>query len=148
MGSTAQTSEHILTRTLLFRVGGAIHGCAIEAVREIVPFRHATRLPGAPAYVLGLINLRGTIVTVVDVARRLEPTRAPETDGSVILVEHGLRVVGLAVEEVMDVRLLAVEDAAGAAESVNGIVKGLGHVDEQVVIVLDVQMLIKQILLS
>ena len=57
-------------------------------MREIVPIRHATRLPGAPSYVRGLINLRGAIVTVIDLATRLAGSAAvPE--GSVVLAEFG-----------------------------------------------------------
>ena len=59
-------------RTLLFRVAGKTYGCDIDAVREIIPYRRATRLPGAPSFVQGLINLRGTIVTVLDLGTRLE----------------------------------------------------------------------------
>ncbi len=148
MGSTASISEHTATRTLLFRVGEGIYGCDIDAVREIVPFRRATRLPGAPAFVLGLINLRGTIVTVLDLGLRLQPGRSAVSDGSIILVGHGSRLVGIAVEEVMDVRNVDVQEAAGEAESAGGVVRGLGHLEEQVVIVLDMYTLIKQVLLS
>jgi purine-binding chemotaxis protein CheW len=129
-------------------VGETVYGCAIDAVREIIPFRRATRLPGAPAFVHGLINLRGTIVTVLDLGSRLDAARVPLTDGSIILVAHGTRLVGVAVEEMMDVRTLALEDAAGAAESSLGMIRGLGHVDELVVVVLDMQALITQVLLT
>ena len=85
MASTASTSEPAVAlppapraarRALLFRVGAAVYGCDIDDIREIVPFRQATRLPGAPAYVQGLINLRGTIVTVLDLGVRLAASRA------------------------------------------------------------------------
>lgn len=164
MASSDSTSELQTTRTLLFRVGPSVYGCDIDVVREIVPFRRATRLPGAPAYVLGLINLRGTIVTVIDLGRRLAPERAPACAGSIVLVGYGSRVVGMAVEEVMDVRMLAAEDAvgddggaagdeAGAARenevgTARPVVRGLGHADDAVVSVLDMHMLIKQVLLS
>src|SRR6478752_4141786 len=74
-------------RTLLFRVSGSVYGCDIDAVREIIPYRRATRLPGAPPYVQGLINLRGTIVTVLDLGARLDATRPAMRDmgGSIIL---------------------------------------------------------------
>lgn len=136
-------------RTLLFRVGPTIYGCDIQAVREIVPYRRATRLPGAPSYVQGLINVRGTIVTVLDVGVRLAPDggeRVPATEGSIIMVEHGSRTVGLVVQEVMDVRRLTLgEDEAVDA---SGVVRGVGRVDEAVVVALDVHTLIKQVLLT
>ena len=91
-----------------------MYGCDIEAVREIIPYRRATRLPGAPAYVQGLINLRGPIVTVLDLGVRLDPTRARVEDGSIILATYGTRMVGVAVDEVMDVRAIAEEPIASS----------------------------------
>ncbi len=134
-------------RTLLFRVAGRAYGCDIEAVREIIPYRRATRLPGAPPYVQGLINLRGTIVTVLDLGMRLDPTRAPVQDGSIILATHGTRVVGVAVDEVLDVQAIAEEPVAGAGAEVHGLVRGLGHLGDGVVVMVDIHVLVTQVLL-
>ena len=157
MASTASTFEPSTApvtgarRTLLFRVGSTVYGCDIDDIREIVPFRRATRLPGAPNYVQGLINLRGTIVTVLDLGARLDPspTRAP--DGSIMLVAMpgNNRLVGVAVQEVMDVRVVGdssddvIADSAG-----NDAVRGLAHVDGGTVILLDIHSLVRQVLLS
>jgi purine-binding chemotaxis protein CheW len=77
-------------------------------VREILPPPPATRLPGAPAYVRGLINVRGTVITVIDLVMRVygHPARP---DGPVMLVEHQNRVIGVAVDEVIEVRPLPPE---------------------------------------
>jgi purine-binding chemotaxis protein CheW len=149
------SSETILetlaaARTLLFRVADTVYGCDIESVREIVPFRRATRLPGAPSHVQGLINLRGTIVTVLDLGNRLDPARAPLDGprGSIILVAHGARVVGVAVDEVMDVQAIEEEHAeAGVGDGRGGLVRGLGHWEGGVVVLLDIQTLVTQVLL-
>ncbi len=140
------------TRTLLFRVGARVYGCDIDCVREIIPWRRATRLPGAPAHGQGLVNLRGTIITVLDLAARLEPdASAPEeadASRSIILVDYGSRVVGAAVDEVMDVQGVVpepVEEASGGARG--GLVRGLGHLEGEVVVLLDIHMLITQVLL-
>lgn len=142
----------VATRTLLFRVGPRVYGCDIDCVREIIPWRRSTRLPGAPAHVQGLVNLRGTIVTVLDLAARLEPDAEHADEAhegrSIILVEHGSRVVGAAVDEVMDVQAVApepVEEVAGGARG--GLVRGLGHREGDVVVLLDIHMLITQVLL-
>ncbi len=148
MASTAPTIDDIAGRTLLFRVGSVVYGCDIRAIREIVPYRRATRLPGAPPYVQGLINVRGTIVTVLDVGARLEPGRAPATDGSIIMVEYGTRTVGLVVEEVMDVRVLSFDSDGAADAPKDTIVHGVGRVETTVVVALDVRALIKQVLLT
>ena len=138
-------------RTLLFRAGGRVYGCDIAAVREIIPFRPATRLPGAPSYVQGLINLRGTIVTVLDLGARIDPSRDPlrGPGGSIILVVHGARVVGVAVDEVMDVQAI-VEEPAGdrTGEVRDGLVRGLGHLGDGVVVLVDIQTLVTQVLLQ
>ena len=100
MASTAKPTEAPdaapvgTQRLLLFAVAGTVYGCEIGAVREIVPLRRATRLPGAPAYVRGLVNLRGAIVTVIDLAARLANGTAAD-DGSVVLAEFGNKNVGL-----------------------------------------------------
>jgi purine-binding chemotaxis protein CheW len=106
-----------------------------------------TRLPGAPAYVRGLINMRGTIVTVLDLGVRVDPSRAVTRDGSILLVRHGERLVGVVVEEVLDVRVLDIEDG-DAAKSGGAIVRGVASVDGRAVVVLDFAALITQVLLS
>ena len=145
---------------LLFRAGGRLYGCDIATVREIIPFRRCTRLPGAPAYVCGLTNLRGNVVTVVDLAGRLgaEPGADGRTrpaslrsDGSIIVAEHGTKVAGLAVDSVRDVQVLAddrmADDAASSARTEEGaVVCGLGQLGDEVVIVLDVQTILRQVL--
>jgi purine-binding chemotaxis protein CheW len=157
LASTASTFEPTLApatgarRTLLFRVGATVYGCDIDDIREIVPFRPATRLPGAPAYVQGLINLRGTIVTVLDLGARLDAMRPPIGDGSIMLVAlpGGTRVVGVAVQEVMDVRVVGTErDDVVAGSAGTEVVRGLAQVDGATVILLDVHSLVRQVLLS
>jgi purine-binding chemotaxis protein CheW len=151
LGFSETIPDTTASRTLLFRVGDGVYGCDITAVREIVPYRRATRLPGAPAYVQGLINLRGTIVTVLDLGVRLDEARPPVRDGSIILAMQGSRLVGIAVDEVMDVQVLAeepLETATGeASRGSGGLVRALGHLDDGVVVLLDVNALITQVLL-
>ena len=137
-------------RTLLFRVAGKVYGCDIDAVREIITYRRATRLPGAPPYVQGLINLRGTIVTVLDLGTRLDRTRPQvrEAGGSIILAEHGTRVVGVAVDEVMDVQAITEEPVDAVGDTRGGLVRGLGHLEgDQVVVLIDIHTLVTQVLL-
>lgn len=149
---TTIAEPSVATRTLLFRVGSRVYGCDIDCVREIIPWRRATRLPGAPAHVQGLVNLRGSIITVLDLAARLEPDAPPPDEAhagrSIILLDHGARVVGAAVDEVMDVQGVVpepVEEASGGPRG--GLVRGLGHLEGEVVVLLDIHMLITQVLL-
>ena len=135
-------------RLLLFVLGGRLYGCDIAAVREVIPFRPATRLPGAPAHVCGLINLRGTIVTVLDLGLRVGGAAVDRTDGSIILVEHGSKLVGLAVDEVRDVHPVTagqVEEAGGAGDD-GRIAVGTARLGDAVVVLLDVRAVVRQVL--
>ena len=134
-------------RTLLFRVAERVYGCDIDAVREIIPYRRATRLPGAPPWVQGLINVRGTIVTVLDLGQRLDAMRAPVRDGSIILATQGARVVGVAVDEVMDVQAIVSEPIeARGGDGAQGLVSGLGHLNGGVVVLVSIHVLVTQVL--
>jgi len=137
--------------TLLFRAGETTYGCDIGLTQEIVPLRPMTRLPGAPACVRGLINVRGTIVTVLDLRVRLEPALGPSAAGSIVLVRHDERLVGMIVDEVLDVRVLAPDDEADAeaiADAGTGsITRGVATVDGSPVVILDLDALIAEVLL-
>lgn len=133
-------------RTLLFRAGDRTYGCDIAAVREIVPYRPSTRLPGAPAHVQGLINLRGILATVLDLGVWIDPARAPVAEGSIVLIDHGTRQAGLAVDEVLDVQGITPEPLDDMAGGRGGVLQGVGRMDETVVILLDVRALVGQVL--
>jgi chemotaxis signal transduction protein len=170
LDSTTSTPDIAASPTLLVRVGDGVYGCDIAEAQEIIPLRPMTRLPGAPPFVRGLINMRGTIVTVLDLGQRLDPARAPIENGSIVLVRHRERLVGLVVDEVADVRVLNVNgsDAAQAASAGGAIVRGVavgnaksgdadvldaaasdeGEHESGAVVVLDLDALIKQVLLS
>jgi purine-binding chemotaxis protein CheW len=134
-------------RTLLFRVGSTVYGCDIGAVREVVPYSRLTRLPGAPPHVQGLMNLRGTIVTVMDLGVRFDPARPQLRNGSILVAAAGTRLAGIAVEEVMDVRPVVAEEVQEAGSTFDGVVRGMGHSADQVVILIDILSLVKQVLL-
>ncbi|HWE43999.1 MAG TPA: chemotaxis protein CheW [Gemmatimonadaceae bacterium] len=146
----SQAAPAAAMRVLLFALGEQVYGCDIATVREIIPQRRPTRLPGAPAFVCGLINLRGTIVTVIDLARRLERSAGARPDGSYIMIEMGTKLVGIAVDDVMDVRALTENEieAATADQTRGGVVHGMGRLgDERMVVLLDVITLARQVLL-
>ena len=97
-------------RSLVFRIAGRVYACDVAAVREVVPLERLTRLPGAPSTILGLMNVRGSIVTVVNAGVVLHPETAQRVQRMVLLVDVGPRGVGLSVERVADVRSLRDEE--------------------------------------
>lgn len=89
---------------ITFRVGTQDFCIEAHEVREIRGWTPETRLPSAPPYVRGVINLRGTILPVVDLAVRLGMTATDYTTRSaVIVVSSGSRLVGLLVDAVCDI---------------------------------------------
>src|SRR5207245_6292808 len=64
-------ADAAVVRLLIFRVGNLVCAAEADAVREILPRLGTTRIPGAPAVVAGLVNVRGTLVTVVEGWRAL-----------------------------------------------------------------------------
>src|SRR5258705_5635344 len=97
--SSHPMSEATLVRLLVFRVGNLVCAAEVDAVREILPRLPTTRIPGAPPAVAGLVNVRGTLVTVADGWRALaQPPPPPEfLGGSTVLMESGeqSRLAGL-----------------------------------------------------
>jgi purine-binding chemotaxis protein CheW len=91
---------------LLFTLAGHLHCAGLGSVREVVPLKPMTPLPGAPAQVCGLINLRGTIVTVLDATMSEYGVPSSSHTASILLVELGTRVAGVVVDQVHDIGLL------------------------------------------
>lgn len=80
-------------------------GIPVEQVREVIRSAALRRVPGSPPVLRGIVNVRGAIVTVLDLQALLTGERAV-TMGSVVLLEYGSRLIGLAVHAVHDVRVL------------------------------------------
>lgn len=108
-------------KLLLFRTGGRVFAVDAGAVREILPATPPTRIPGSPDAVRGLVNVRGTLVTVVDAALAIgfgaggapDDGRNAEAGQTLVLMDRGSRPIGLIVDDVLD--LVSVGDAALAA---------------------------------
>lgn len=145
--------EVVLERMALLVVGDHRLAIAIERIREIIPARPYTPLPGVGAHVCGLINLRGRIVTVVDLGARLglDPASA-DPEHSIVIVEHGARLAGLAVQSVariIDVDPAALRDAAEALRALRvdrAYLRGVGETDGELFVAVDPDEIVAPIL--
>lgn len=89
---------------LSVRVGAQEFAMTIMAIREIRGWIASTPLPHAPAYIKGMINLRGSVLAIIDLAVRLGlPSQEPTTASVVVVVETGETAVGLLVDAVSDI---------------------------------------------
>ncbi|HJU90094.1 MAG TPA: chemotaxis protein CheW [Gemmatimonadaceae bacterium] len=146
MASTETISDVPTRQLVMFRLGERPYAIQLSVVREIIPHRAGTRVPGAPSFVPGLINVRGTIITVVDLGMRLHGESSSRAEGSIVLIERGSRVVGMAVDEVLDVVRVAeseLEPPAPGTESV----QAAARVGGAVVMVLNLEEIVSHVLL-
>jgi purine-binding chemotaxis protein CheW len=130
---------------LIVEGGGTLFGVDQALVREIVPARQITRLPGAPAAVRGLLNVRGTLVTIVDLATRFGRGRAESEEPSVVIAVTTARTLGLLVDDVHDVQLFGPDDLLPTLlDPPDPAVAGLGHFGDRVVLAVELEELARQ----
>ena len=124
------------------QLGQESYGLDIGAVYEIIRFQECTAVPASPQFVDGVINLRGLIIPVMDMASRFGQRRSETTKSTRIIVAgtNGMRV-GLVVDAVTEVLMVpeeAVEPTpAVAAGYDSGYIRGIAKLDEELVILLD-----------
>jgi purine-binding chemotaxis protein CheW len=138
----SKQSDRVEVELLSFRVGDQEYSVDIMSVREIRGWTRATSLPHSPAYVRGVINLRGTVLPVIDLARRLGLPSGEITDRNVIIVVNiEDRTVGLLVDAVSDILSIPHDELAPppdlAADRSQTFISALTIVDGRMIRVLD-----------
>ena len=129
---------------VIFRIGAL--NCAAPAgiVREILPRLPATRIPGVAEAIEGLVNVRGSLLTVLDGHRLLQQERRAEDEGAILVVEVAGRRYGLAVAQVLDFLELpdrAVAQRADLPGVDPRIVRAVGLFDDRPFVMLDMDAL-------
>jgi purine-binding chemotaxis protein CheW len=136
---------------LTFVCGGEEYGVEILRVQEIKGWDRVTRVPYAPPYVLGVMNLRGMIVPVIDLRTRLNLAKRDFDASTVVIVvrvqsSHGEKTVGIVVDAVSEVysvlpdAIKPVPELGGMADG--ACVRGIASVDGKMVMLLDVNALV------
>ena len=130
-----------------FFLDGHYFGIGVLEVQEVIRYQEMTRVPLAPAVVRGLINLRGQIVTAIDLRRRLElPDRL---DGELpvnIVIRTDDGAVSLLVDEIGDVLQVTEEAFEPPPETLPGaaraLIRGVYKLDDRLLLVLDLERLL------
>ncbi|MBX9870910.1 MAG: chemotaxis protein CheW [Burkholderiaceae bacterium] len=135
---------------LTFRLDQEEYGIDILKVQEIRGYEKPTRIANAPAFIKGVVNLRGTIVPIVDMRLKFNCAQAEYNSFTVVIILNlGHRVVGIVVDSVSDVMELAQENIQAApdvdATIDNSAVVGLGSVGERMLILLDIEKLMSSV---
>ena len=139
------TSLELLT----FQLADQEYSLDIMSVREIRGWTRTTPLPHAPSYMKGVINLRGTVLPVMDLAERLGLAPRDHTDRNVIIVvNHENVMTGLLVDAVSDIIALTSEDLQPPPEMQStvgpNVVRSLTLIDERMIRVLDLSSIVAQ----
>jgi purine-binding chemotaxis protein CheW len=130
-----------------FQVGRETYGVPITSLHEIVRVPEITAVPDAPDYLEGVINLRGKIVSVMDLRKRFGVKQAVvKRNNRILVVEHAGRLAGLIVDsasEVLKIPADAVETPPAVfQEGGLNCVTGLGKVGGRLIVLLDIRKLL------
>lgn len=140
--ATETRAAHDAGRFVTFRLDAEKYGINVMQVREVLKITEIAPVPGAPGFVLGIINLRGNVVTVIDARQRfgLQPRDMDEAT-RIVIIEDGEQVVGMVVDsvaEVMNILPTEIELApnVGNDESAK-FIQGVSHQGEELTILID-----------
>lgn len=138
--SQAVTDDYL--EFLCFRVSDEIYGINIMDIKEIIKPREVTEVPRAPAFVTGILSLRGTIIPIIDMRLRLGLVSGIVTGKErVVVIKNNESFSGLLVDEVIQVvrvRSEAVEPAPAVLEGIDrDFVFGIGRSDGRLIIILN-----------
>jgi purine-binding chemotaxis protein CheW len=141
-GANATVAGEYLT----FRLGQEEYGIDILKVQEIRGYEQPTRIAHAPSFLKGVVNLRGTIVPIVDMRLKFNCAQAEYNSFTVVIILHlRARIVGIVVDSVSDVLQLQADQIRPAPEVETSVdancIVGLGALSERMLILLDIERL-------
>lgn len=146
MEKIGDAASNVAREYLTFRLDREEYGIDILKVQEIRGYESPTRIANAPSFIKGVVNLRGTIVPIVDMRLKFNCEKAVYDSFTVVIILNlRQRIVGIVVDSVSDVMGLAPENlrAAPDIESVidSDSVLGLGSLGDRMLILLDIEKL-------
>lgn len=142
--NTAQSTDDPILQWVTFRLDNETYGINVMQVQEVLRHTDIAPVPGAPVYVLGIINLRGNVVTVIDTRQRFGLPSAPVTEQTrIVIIEADRQVVGILVDSVAEVvylRQSEIETApnVGTDESAK-FIQGVCNKNDELLILVDLE---------
>lgn len=141
---SVKISTDDLLQLVSFEINDEEFGVDIQKVKEINRMVEVTRVPNAPEYVEGVINLRGKVIPIVDLRRRLEmPEKEYDKNTRIIVVELETKVIGFIVDSVSEVLRIKKEITEAPPPMVAGIdseyITAIGKLDDRLLILLDLE---------
>lgn len=142
IGSTEKGSEAVSRRWLAFSLGSEDYALDISLIREILKPREITEIPRVPEFLLGIISLRGSIIPIFDLKRRMGLGVAEiDEDSRIIVCQDGDRLAGLLIDQITQVTSIQEKQIEPPPATFSGrdraLLDGVGRVQEKVLILLN-----------
>jgi purine-binding chemotaxis protein CheW len=147
MNKTNVSPEDPVLQWVTFHLSGETYGVNVMQVQEVLRYSEIAPVPGAPAYVLGIINLRGNVVTVIDTRHRFGLDPGEITDNTrIVIIEAEKHVVGILVDSVAEVVYLRQSEIETAPNIGNDdgakFIQGVCHKNGELLILIDLNKLL------
>ena len=143
-GDKLKGAGKVEEQLVIFRLGKELYGLPIAQVREIITEQNATKLPRTPVFMVGIINIRGKIVPVVELGARLGLKFTLAEGRRIVIVEVHGQEIGLIVDEVTEVLHLAasaIELPPETNDDKRAHLRGIGKDKDRLLILLDLSYL-------
>ncbi len=142
MSQAAEARKDAPGRWVTFQLEDETYGIDVMQVREVLRSEEISPVPGAPPYVLGIINLRGNVVTIIDTRSRFGlPPREVDDASRILILEAADHVIGFLVDSVREVVELRASDIDSAPDTGSGdasrFICGLSNRKEGLLILVD-----------
>jgi purine-binding chemotaxis protein CheW len=132
-----------------FHLENETYGVNVMVVKEVLKFQDIAPVPGAPDYVLGIINIRGTVISVINTRGRFGlPDREPDDNTRIVIIEIGRHIIGILVDSVAEVvylRRSQIETAPQVNKDESArFIQGVCHRDNQLLILVELDKLLSE----
>ncbi|MAD74917.1 MAG: chemotaxis protein CheW [Rheinheimera sp.] len=140
-------STDLVFQWVTFRLQEETYGINVMQVQEVLRYTEIAPVPGAPGYVMGIINLRGNVVTVIDTRARFGLEAGDVTDNSrIVIIEAERQVIGILVDSVAEVVYLKQSEVdtapnVGTDESAR-VIQGVSNREGELLILVDLNKLL------
>ena len=142
--SNIESIENDRLQVVVFTVGDEEYAVPVARVESIIAAAEPTEVPGAGRHIRGVFNLRGKVISIIDLRSRLDLPPREDGEGRVLVVSSGDHTVGIEVDSVSEVFSLDPNDVqptpAQLAES--SIVSGILRLDDRLVIIVEIDPLV------
>ena len=147
MSQAAENTKDEIIQWVTFRLDNEKYGIRVMQVQEVLRMTEIAPVPGAPDYVLGIINLRGNVVTVIDSRKRFGLSDNEADDSTrIVIIEADKHVVGILVDsvaEVVDLRTSEIDAAPNVGnDDSSKYIQGVSSREKELLILVDVNKLL------